>query len=136
LPLLYPLGQNKQRELLDDLWGLVRRDDVTVRSVLRGGAIGESLSSEVLSPLQKANRVRGLLRKLRYPALSAHQEEFDAALRQMGRPREIVIQPTAFFEDESVNVSFRFKSVDELRDRLKKLEQLVSRPELRGLFRK
>jgi ParB-like chromosome segregation protein Spo0J len=135
LPLLYPLGQNKQRELLDDLWGVVRRDRVAVKSVLRGGAIGESQRSEALSPLQRADRVRGHLRKLRYPALSTQQEAFDAALRMLGRPGEIVIQPSPFFEDESVSVSFRFKSAGELRDRLKKLERLASQPELRRLFR-
>jgi len=135
LPMLFPLGQNKQRELLDDLRGIIRRDGVTVRRVLSDGAIGEALSSEALSQLQKADRVRGLLRKLRYPALSAQQGAFDAALRNLGRPREIAIQPSPFFEDEGVSVSFRFKSAAELRDRLRKLERLASRPELLRLFR-
>jgi ParB family chromosome partitioning protein len=135
LAVLFSLGQNKQKELLDDLRGVVRRDGITVRSLFSGGAIGETLRSQALSPLQKAERVRCLLRKLRYPALSAQQEAFAAALRKLGRLAEIVIQPSPFFEDENVSVSFRFKSAAELRDRLRKLDRLASRPELLRLFR-
>ncbi len=135
LPLLFPLGQNKQKELLDHLWGISRRDGVPVRRVLSGGAIGEALRSEALSALQKADRVRGLLKKLRYPALTAQQEAFDAALRMLGRPVGIVIQPSPYFENEGVSISFRFRSAAELRDRLGKLERLAASPELRRLFR-
>ncbi len=135
LPVLYPLGQNKQRELLDDLWGVCRRDRLPVRSVLSRGGIGGTLRSPSLTPLDRAERARRLLRKLRYPALSARQEAFEAALRKMPAPRGIAIQSSPHFEDESVSVSFRFRNSAELRDRLRSLEKLTAHPELRRLFR-
>lgn len=135
LPVLSPLGQNKQRELLDDLWCVCRRDRLAVRNVLSRGGIGKTLRSPSLTPLEKAERVRRLLRKLRYPVLSARQEAFEAALRKMTAPRGVAIQPSPYFEDESVSVSFRFRNAAELRDRLRSLEKLTARPELRRLFR-
>jgi ParB-like chromosome segregation protein Spo0J len=135
LPVLRPLGQNKQKEVLDDLWEISRRDRVSVRRVLGGRQIGETLRSAKLSPLQKADRVRRILRSLRYPALSSRQASFDMILRKMGRPREIVIQPSPYFDDDRVGVSFRFRSADEFRERLTELERLAARPEFLRLFR-
>ena len=135
LPLIRPLGQNKQREVLDDLWEIGRRDRRPVRRLLERGTIGETLRSEKLPPGQKADRVRRLLREARYPALSSRQAAFEAALRGLGWPREIAIQPSPYFDDEYVSVSFRFRNGDELRRSAKKLEQLADRPGLAGLFR-
>lgn len=135
LPVLRPLGQNKQKEVLDDLWEISRRDRVSVRRILEDGVIGETLRSEKLPPVQKADRIRRLLRGLRYPALSSRQAAFEGALQKMGCPRQIVIQPSPYFDDEYVSVSFRFRNGDEFRERLKKLERLAARPELLGLFR-
>jgi ParB family chromosome partitioning protein len=135
LPILYSLGDNKQKEVLDDLWDIRRRDGVSVRRLLAGGAIGETLRSDKLHPAQKADRVRRLLRSLRYPALARRRAAFDAVLRKSGLPRAIVIQPSPGFESDSVCVSFRFGNAAELRERLRKLEALASAPELRRLFR-
>lgn len=135
LPILCFLGQNKQREVLDDLWGVCRRDGFTVRRLLGSGEIGRALRSEALPQLQRAERARRLLRQRRYPALSARQGAFEVAFRKLKMPGEITVQPSPYFEDENVSLCLRFKSPAELRDRLKKIEGLASQPDFVRLFR-
>ena len=134
-PLLRPLGQNKQKELLDDLWEIGRRESVQVRRILQRVEIRRALASAGLSPFQKAERVRHTLKKLRYPRLSAREEKFAAALRRIGWPKGIAIQPAPFFEDRDITVSFRFRSREELTACLVKLAAAAEHVEVDDLFR-
>ena len=135
LPLLRPLGQNKQKELLDDIWEIGRRDSIQVRRIFQRGEIRRALASAGLPPLQKVERVRHLLKKMRYPRLSAREEAFAAALRRIGWPKGIAIQPAPFFEDEDITVSFRFRNREELAVCLDKLAAAAGHEEIDDLFR-
>jgi ParB family chromosome partitioning protein len=135
LPVIAPLGQNKAKELLDNLWEVSRRDGLPLRRLLDDKDIRAALRAERLSPVQKAERVRRLAARRRYPRLSAQQDSFFSALRKMSWPSEITVQPSPYFEDENVTVAFRFKTPAEFRERLLKLERLKDSPDLAGLFR-
>jgi ParB family chromosome partitioning protein len=135
LPLLRPLGQNKQKELLDDLWEIGRRDGIQAQRILRRAEVRQAVAPAGLSPLQRAERVRRALKKLRYPRLSAREEAFAAALRRIGWPKGVDARPAPFFEDRDVTVSFRFRSREELRACLDKLAAAAGRETVDDLFR-
>jgi ParB/RepB/Spo0J family partition protein len=135
LPLLRPLGQNKQRQVLEDLWEIGRRDELSVRNLFRRKEFQRILGSSRLSMLQKAERIRQRLRKNRHPGLIAREESFRSTLGKMRWPREITVQPSPFFEEDIVSVSFRIRSREEFRAALDKLEDAARRQELDELFR-
>ena len=135
LPLLRPLGQNKQKELLDDLWEIGRRDIIQARRILQRAEIRRALAPAGLSPLQKAERLRAILRKMRYPRLSAREEAFAAALRRVGWPKGISIQPSPFFEDRDITVSFRFRNKEELAACLDRIAAAAGHEGIDDLFR-
>jgi hypothetical protein len=135
LPLLRPLGQNKQKQLLEDLWEIGRRDELPVERLFRRVEFRRDLGSSRLSMLQKAERIRQLVRKARHPSLGVYEETFRSTLRRMRWPRDIAVQPSPCFEEDSITVSFRVSSPEEFRAALDKLEVAAGRKELRSLFR-
>ncbi|HUU39272.1 MAG TPA: ParB/RepB/Spo0J family partition protein [Candidatus Desulfaltia sp.] len=135
LPLLRPLGQNKQKQVLEDLWEIGRRDELPVRRLLRRKEFQRILGSSRLSILQKAEKIRQLLRKIRHPGLSEGEETFRSTLRKMRWPRDITVQPSPYFEEDNVTVSFRFRNREEFQAALDKLRDKANREELDDLFR-
>lgn len=135
LPLLQPLGQNKQKELLEDLHEISLRDGVSAQEFLISEGMGKILHSEKLSPLQKSDRIRQWLRQKRYPRLSSRRKAFKQALRKSGWPEDISIEPSPFFEEEAMTVQFRFKDKEGLRSLLARLQQISSKKEFAEVFK-
>jgi len=136
LPLLRPLGQNKQKEIVEDFWEISRRDDVSVQKVLGETEMRQALGSPKLSPLEKAEKIRSILRRKRYPQLSSWQEAFASTLRKVRWPKSIAIQPSPYFEGEDISVSFRFKNEEEFKAGLKKLQEVSGKQEFSRLFKR
>jgi ParB-like chromosome segregation protein Spo0J len=136
LPLLRPLGQNKQRELLEDAWDICRRDNVTVRKLLNEAEARQALASPKLSPQQKAEKIRLRLKRKRYPRLSSFEDSFDSVRRRTRWPKDIAIQPSPYFESEDFSVSFRFKNEKEFKACVEKLQEIGGKKEFSGLFKR
>lgn len=136
LPLLQPLGQNKQRELLEDLGGISLRDDVAAENVLMEEKMVRIRRSEKLSPLQKSDRIRRMLRKRRYPRLSSRREAFRKALEMSGCPQDISIQPSPYFEEQEMTLRFRFRDREEFWSHLRNLQKLSSKKEFSKVFKR
>jgi len=133
-PILLPLGQNKQKEILEDLQEISQREDCFVEEILEAEEIQEILNSEKLAPLQKANKIRHWLRKKRFPSLCSWEESFASSLKKMHCPKEIAIKHSPFFEDENISVTFSFKSKEEFEKNLLKLQNIASDKEFPRLF--
>jgi len=135
LPLLLPLSQNKQKELLEDLQEISEGKDIPLEDLLQIDEIRNIVDSEKLSPLQRADKIRILLRRKRYPLLSSWEKFFDATLKRMQWPREIKIKHSPFFEDDTVSVAFSFKNREEFKDSLSKLKEMASKQEFPKLLK-
>jgi hypothetical protein len=133
-PLILPLGQNKQKELLESLYEISKRDGLPVREILSGERIRTVKADDKLSPLQKADRVRQLLKKRRFPMYSARKEEFNSSRRKIGWPEDIGISPAPYFEEEGISVEFSFDSKEELIKKLKDLHSAAAHKDFSGLL--
>jgi ParB family chromosome partitioning protein len=134
-PLVSPLSQNKMTELLESLMEISKRDELPVRKILGSKEVKEILDSRRLFPLQKADKVRLVLRKKRYPNLSSWEESFDALRKEMRWPREITLSPTPYFEEKKLSVAFNFENQEEFNARLFKLGELASKKEFSEFFK-
>jgi hypothetical protein len=135
LPLVLPLSQNKMTEFLESLKEISRRDELPVRRILASKEAKDILGSRRLSSLQKADRIRLVLRKKRYPNLSSWEESFDSLRKKMRWPREITLSPTPYFEEKRLSVDFNFENQEEFKASLLKLEELASKREFSELFK-
>jgi len=135
LPLLLPSGQNRVKEILEDLKEISRRNDTAPKTVLSSKEILNIMESEKLSPLQRADRIRLILKKKRYPELTSRRESFDALLKKLQLPKTVAVKPSPFFEEENFSVSFSFGNRKELKTNLLKLQELASKQELSAMLK-
>lgn len=135
LPLLLPSGQNKMKGILEDLKEISRRNDIPAKKVLSSKEILDIMGSEKLSPLQKADKIRLILMKKRYPALSSRKESFDSLLKKLRLPKNIMVKPSPFFEEEHFSVNFSFGNRKELKTNLVKLQELAAKQEFAEIFK-
>ncbi|MFB0565402.1 MAG: ParB/RepB/Spo0J family partition protein [Candidatus Aminicenantaceae bacterium] len=134
-PLLLPLSQNKQREVLEDIQDISERENIPVEDVLKKKEIRNILDLEKLSLLQKAGKIRLFLRKKRYPLLSSWEESFKTSLKKMKWPKEIEIRHSPFFEGENISVTFSFRNRKEFEENLLKLKGMASNKEFPRLLK-
>jgi len=127
LPLVSHFSQSKMIEFLEYLKEISRRDELPVRKILASKEIKNIIGSRRLSSLQKADMIRLVLRKKRYPHLSSWEEFFGSLRKKMRWPKEIAINPSPFFEGKRLSVTFNFKNEQEFEACLFRLEELSSR---------
>jgi len=135
LPWLWTLGQNKQKELLNNLREIAARDGVSPEDVLAHPSIRDLGIDDRLSPRQQAEELVEHLKQLRNPALSTWSEAFAAALEKLGIEKGVVIDPSPFFEGEDLCLHFSFRSREEFLKRLSRLKDLADKREFQALFR-
>lgn len=135
LPLLLPLGQNKQKEILEDLLEIAKRNNMPANNILLSEEIKAIQGIETLTPLQKADEIRTLLREKRYPVFSSWKDSFDSLLKKMKWPREITVNPSPFFEEDNFTVIFSFENQEQFKTSLLKLKELSSRDEFLEIFK-
>jgi hypothetical protein len=135
LPLLLPSGQNRMKEILEDLKEISRRNDTAPKKILSTKDILDIMESKKLSPLQKADKIRLFLKKKRYPALSSRKESFDSLLKKLQLPKTVAVKPSPFFEDENFSVNFSFGNSEEFKTHLLKLQELASKQELSAILK-
>jgi len=135
LPHLRHLGQNKQRELLEFLLETSKRDNIPVLEILASEAIASVIRSTTLSPPQKADKTRLLLRKRRYPFFSAQEDSFESSLKKMEWPKDISIEHSPLHEGEDLSVRFTFKDSAEFKDKVLLLQKIVSANRIAELFK-
>jgi len=132
--LLQTLGQNKQREILEDLEEIEARDGTRLEEILRSAGIREDLDSPSLQPVQKAERWRAFLREKRFPFYSSCKKSFDSAQLGLDWPAEARLEPSPYFEEDFLSVKFSFRSREEFLARLKRLEALAEKKDFDELF--
>lgn len=135
LPLLLPSGQNKLKGILEDLKEISKKNDIPPQKILSSKEILDIRESEKLSPLQKVDKIRLILRKKRYPAFSSRKESFDSLLKKLRLPKTVVVKPSLFFEEEYFLVNFSFGNSEELKTNLLKLQELASKQEFSAIFK-
>lgn len=123
---LLHLGQNKQKEVLQNLLEIAKRDGVSVQDILTGEDIQRTAADPNLSALQKAETVRNHIRRQRYPTLSAWNDAFQSQKKVLKWPEDIKIEPSPFFEGEEFSVRFTFNDLDGFKRKLTQLNEMAS----------
>ena len=135
LPLILPLNVNKLKQFLEDLYDLSKKTGDSPKVLLSAPDILSVSQSENLSSLQKAEKVRSLVRAKRYPTLSSWKKSFDTSLKKARLSKEVDFDSASFFEDGEFSVTFSLKNKQAFQKRLSKLQDLISDEDLFLLFK-
>jgi len=109
------MGTNLRREVALNLFEIQRRDGTPPSAFLAGEEAARAMGDPDLSVPQRAQAVRALVRKARYPLLTRLEAEFAANVKALGLPPNISIQPPPFFEGSEYRCTFTFRDEDEFR---------------------
>jgi hypothetical protein len=135
IPFLLPLGQNKQKELVTNLYEISRRERIPAVEVLTSKSIVRIQKDKNLSPIQKADKIRILLKQRRNPTLTTWAQTFESILEKLNLSKGVVVSPTPFFESDDMSLNLSFKNREEFIQKLSKLQDLSKKKEFSDLFK-
>jgi hypothetical protein len=136
LPLILPLNVNKLKHLCEDLYELSKKTGDSPKTLLTSSEMLSVAQSNNLSSLQKAERIRSLVRAKRYPNLSSWKGAFDRSLKKARLSKDVAFDSASFFEDGEFSVIFTLFDKEAFRNRVSKLQELGADEELFSLFKR
>ena len=128
------LTASRQKEVMDLIFEICRREAVIPQDIIMDQAVIEINSRKELSQPQKSFFIHHWLRKRRYPRLCEREENFAAWLKELHLESNITIQPPPYFEGKIRSVRFTAASHQEMGKVLEKLFSLYREGKLKPLF--
>ncbi len=110
---------NKSAEIIGSLLDLATYRGSTVEEILNAPEIRELLVLSGSShPTDLTDKLRQLLRKIRYPELNSQEAKFSEWLKTQRLPPNINVRPAQAFEDKSCTIEVRVESKEKATDLL------------------
>ncbi len=134
LALILPMNLNKMKQFLEDLQDLSKKTGDTPKTILSTPEIQSLCQSVNLSPLQKSDKIRSLLRTKRNPTVSAWKKSFDDSIKKAQLSKDVIFDAPYFFEDGKFAVKFSLKNKEAFQKKLARLQDLISDEHLFLLF--
>ncbi len=129
------LSLSRQREALDWVQAIAHREKLEIEQVLSDEAIRRCRLDTTLDAPRKANLIRDLLRKRRYPEISYHEHKYAITLKSLTIPKSLHIIPPAHFESSSYSLKIDFKTADGLNKSLEEARKMLHSPSFVSLLK-
>jgi len=132
-----PFSQSKQEQFLEDVELLARRGNTSPGVILSRKQLRHHLDDPALTPVERAEAVRRLMRGWVNPRLNAALTAFQQALGRLGlkgHPR-VRLQPPPAFEGPDFHLEIKFRDPPELQGLLAEIAHLSARQEFSDLTR-
>ncbi len=127
------LGDNQLGDLLDALEDIAARRRATPAAVLQDPAVRQVLGRE-LGRSDRIKALKGCLRRMRYPQLSAALDRLALLSGQLNLPSGVRLEFPEFLEGDAVTVTVRASSAAELRAKLARLVAATDSAQCEEMF--
>lgn len=135
---LYPfvkrLSLNKQKQLIENIFELSRKQETSVQNILGSGDFLKTQQDENLNSIQKSEKIHMLSKKLRNPTLNTWREAFEKVSKNLDLPEEMSLIPSKFFEGDTITIKLDIRDQKELEKHINKLKELSEKKEISLLF--
>ncbi len=128
------IGLNKQRDILWMVLEIARREGITGQKVLEEPALVDLLGAEHIERSHRAHRLRQLLRRRRYPAHSAAEDNFKRLRQRLKLGENLHLIPPKDFEGTMFNLILTFANLEDLVRLKTRLGELVENPDLESIL--
>jgi ParB family chromosome partitioning protein len=125
---------NQQREVLDLVMAVSRREGISIPRLLSDGPIGDIRRNAELDHRHKARMIRMRLKTLRYPTISVVEKQFQRLVKKLKLPEKTRLVAPPNFESRSFVLRLEFDSLDDLEEMQEVLTRLTSAPEIKQLW--
>ncbi len=123
-------GLNIQRELLELISEISRRDDIAIARLLEQADIFDIIENTDFPAPQKTQRLRMMLKSKRFPELSRAEAAYNQKVKTLKLNPRVQIHPPRFFEGTSYRLSLTIDSRHQLKSLQSELDKLVHHPNL------
>ena len=121
----FQLGGSKQQQLIDRVFELTRRMQLTAAELLSQWLEEGDGEKELNRPQQAAAMLNRLQQECQ-PRLAAEQDSFRAYCNRLALPPAMRVSHTPSFENEAVSLEIEFPDREQLADLLPQLESLLA----------
>lgn len=127
-------GLNRQREFLDWVQAIAHRDGIAVTAVLADEPLRRWRQDPELDKGRKSQLIRSHVRKRRYPAITAHEEQYAGMVKALKMPNGIQLIAPPHFEGRTYRLWIDFDDPDQLAQRLHEAQRMAASPLLKQLM--
>jgi ParB family transcriptional regulator, chromosome partitioning protein len=128
------LGLNRQRELLDWLMSISRREKISMRTLLDEDQIVGVIENPDLDRKQKGHLLRDYFRRRRYPEMADIEARFRETVKSLHLGKGIRLEPPPYFEGMTYSLRIDFNDPPELLSRYQRLGKKMNSPAMASLW--
>jgi hypothetical protein len=118
-----PIGTNVALQVLECLEDLSRKEEAAPSRILHQAL--SPLAGYEGHPKELGRQIRDALHKRLHPVSNAHQERFRAFVKHLGLPKGVKLHPPKNFEGVNYQMAIEFESPEQLKEKLKSLEEIL-----------
>lgn len=130
-----PLGMNKQREVIERIREIAKREGCQTIEIFGRQWMREIIDSTDADRGGKARALRLCLKKKRFPQLSAYEKRWDTIVASMALPPNIRLAAPPAFEGQTFQVTIGFAELSQLSENKTILQKLADHHELGQLLK-
>jgi len=128
------LGLNRQREMLDWLKAISRREGISLTTLLEDVEIKRVVENHDMDHKQKSRLLRGYFRQRRYPEMVETETRFKDMVKSLKLGNGIRLVPPQHFEGQVFNLTVQFSDHQELISRYQRLNIPVNSSTMAALW--
>ena len=119
------LSVSNQKKLLNICRELSSRMDKTITAILEDTDVQDILNHEEANPPQKAKNLMNWLSRKYRPRSSQSEDEFKRFIASMQLPRNVSVNHSPFFENDSVTLSITFSNKKSIQNAWKTIKDTI-----------
>ena len=120
------VGLNVQRELVERITEICRRDRISIARLLAQDRVREILENDLTPMPQNVQQLRDFLKTERFPALRQAEQGYRQAMKALHLPAQIQIQPPPFFEGKTYQIKLQVETRHQLQAMQRDLDRLAA----------
>ncbi len=128
------LSLNRQREMMEWIISICRRDDMAPAQLLTADGIVDLRRNKDLDRRQKGQHIRDYLKKRRYPTILRYERRLAAIVKNLKLAHGTCLIAPQHFESPTYSLKFEFKNNSELLAKLDEFEKIVKSEKLAALW--
>jgi len=125
---------NKQKEILTLAAEIARRENNSVRHVIKAPRLQMIIDDEDLDRAQKERQIRACLRQWRFPQIVEAEKNYQIHHKQLKLGSDIKLIPPKGFEGNTFALNLNFTSLAHLRQLRDTIDQLIKHPSLEKII--
>ena len=118
-------GLNVQRELLEYIEDISRRDRISIAALIRNPDVVAIVADAEISGPQRVQQLRRYFKEKRYPELTRAERRYQDMITKLHLHPRLQLQPPPFFEGSTYRLLYAFKSRNQLKTLQTELERLI-----------